>query len=164
MSEEGITWKAVYTKPRSEKKVAMRLAELGYEVYCPTRRSLKQWSDRKKWIEEPLFRSYVFVRIAESQREGVLSDPGVVAFLFWLGKPAVIRDIEIESIRNFIAQNPSAEARALSFEKGQKVLIKGGAMKDLEGVVRRNEKKHIVIEIESMGMELVAKVNREDLL
>lgn len=164
MNTEELTWKAVYTKPRSEKKVAARLAESGYEVYCPLRKTLKQWSDRKKWVEEPLFNSYVFIRIAEEDRSKVLFDPGVVAFLFWLGKPAIIRTEEIQAIRDFIEKHPSAQAVALSMEKGQRVTIKRGPMKNREGVVRRNEKGRVIIEIDSMGMELVADVSKDDLI
>jgi transcription antitermination factor NusG len=164
MSNEELTWKAVYTKPRNEKKVASRLADSGYEVYSPMRKTLKQWSDRKKWVEEPLFSSYVFVRVAEDQRAEVLADPGVVAFLFWLGKPAVVRNEEIQAIRDFIERHPSAQAVALSVEKGKRVAIKRGPMKNHEGVVRRSEKGRVIIEIDSMGMELIADVSKDDLI
>lgn len=164
MSSEEPTWKAVYTKPRNEKKVASRLTECGFEVYCPLRKTLKQWSDRKKWVEEPLFSSYVFVRVSEEDRSKVLMDPGVVAFLFWLGKPATVREEEIQAIRDFIERHPSAKAVALSVEKGQRVAIKRGPMKNHEGVVRRSEKGRVIIEIDSMGMELIADVSKEDLI
>lgn len=164
MDSEKPTWKAVYTKPRSEKKVAERLLEKGYEVYCPVRKTLKQWSDRKKWVEEPLFNSYVFVRVTEEERIEVLSDPGAVAFLFWLGKPAVIREEEIKAIRDFIAKHPSAHAAATVFKKGQRVAIKRGPMKEAGGIVRRSEKNRVIVEIETMGMELIADVSKDDLI
>lgn len=164
MESDTLTWKAVYTKPRNEKKVAQRLSERGIEVYCPLRKTLKQWSDRKKWVEEPLFSSYVFVRVSEELRSEVLLDPGVVAFLFWLGKPAVIRENEIQAIRDFIENHPSAQARAMEVVKGQRVSIKGGPMKDHQGIVRRSEKGRVIIEIDSMGMELIADVSKDDLI
>lgn len=162
MNEPEREWLAIYTKPRNEKKVADRLlTREGIEAYCPVRRVLKQWSDRKKWIDEPLFTSYVFVHVDAKERTRVLFDPGVVQFVYWLGKPAIIRDEEIEAIRLFLDEHPSAEARKLELAPGTPVSIKAGPMKGREGVVRRTEKNHIVIEVQSIGFELVARVNKD---
>lgn len=91
-----MAWYAVYTKSRTEKKVALRLKEAGIEAYCPVNKREKQWSDRRKVTEEPLFRSYVFVNIdLEKQSATVRRTLGVVNFVYWLQKPAVIQDDEI---------------------------------------------------------------------
>jgi transcriptional antiterminator RfaH len=86
-----MNWLVLYTKPKNEVKVAERLAAAGITVYCPLVTSLRQWSDRKKKVTLPLFSSYVFVQLAEVQRAAVFEVPGVVRYLFWLGKPAVVQ-------------------------------------------------------------------------
>jgi transcription antitermination factor NusG len=91
-------WYALYTEPRHEKKVADRLLKLGVEVYCPLVTQIKQWSDRKKKVEVPLLPSYVFVKLEESNRDIVFQVSGVVRYLFWLGKPAIIRNEEIQHL------------------------------------------------------------------
>jgi transcription antitermination factor NusG len=99
-----MAWFAVYTKSRMEKKVALRLQEAGIEAYCPVSKKRKQWSDRKKWVEEPLFRSYVFVNIDLAKQSPIVRRTlGVVNFLYWLGKPAVIQDAEIMAIQQFLS-------------------------------------------------------------
>ena len=85
-------WYAIYTKSRSEKKVATRLQEMGISVYCPTQTVLRQWSDRKKKVTEPVFRSYVFVQFKdEAERLAILQTYGVVAFVRYLKQIAVIK-------------------------------------------------------------------------
>src|SRR5690606_40964625 len=98
-------WYALYTKPRNEKKVADGLAKLGIEVYCPMVIQVRQWSDRKKKVELPLIPSYVFVRLEEKERERVFEVPGIVRYLYWLGKPAVITDVEIKTLQGSLKNN-----------------------------------------------------------
>ncbi|MES1159526.1 MAG: UpxY family transcription antiterminator, partial [Bacteroidota bacterium] len=102
MTEKKKTWYAVYTKPRWEKKVYALLTEKGMEAYCPLNKVKKKWSDRVKWVDEPLFKSYVFVSIPEDEQTAVRMVSGVVNFVYWLGKPAVIKDKEIALIRSFL--------------------------------------------------------------
>lgn len=94
-----MAWFAIYTRPKNEKKVVEGLEKLGVEVYCPMVTEIKQWSDRKKKVEIPLIKSYVFVNIEEKNRNIVFEVPGVVRYLFWLGKPAVIQEQEIEVLK-----------------------------------------------------------------
>ncbi len=81
-----MNWYVVYTKPKWEKKVAEQLKNAGVECYCPLIVKIHQWSDRKKKVEVPLFNSYVFVRLAEEDRNLVFQSTGAVRYLFWLGK------------------------------------------------------------------------------
>ncbi|MFT6214735.1 MAG: hypothetical protein ACJAS3_001130 [Roseivirga sp.] len=76
---QGTYWTAFYTKPRNEKKASDRLKSKGFEVYCPTRTVLKQWSDRKKKVTEPVFNSYLFAKVDESQGLEILQDHGIVS-------------------------------------------------------------------------------------
>ena len=104
-----MNWYVLYTKPKWEKKVAEQLNEKGIECYCPLIIKVKQWSDRKKKVEVPLFNSYVFVQIEDANRNSVFVSNGVVRYLFWLGKPAIVRDEEIDILKKSL----NAFARSL---------------------------------------------------
>src|SRR4051812_48560014 len=104
-------WYVLYTKPRNEKKVATLLQEKGVEVYCPVKEEVRQWSDRKKKISEPVFKSYIFVSLEDynGQNIPVLETPGSVRFLWWNKKPGIVRDKEIQAIRDFLNNYKGAE-------------------------------------------------------
>ena len=95
-------WYVLYTKSRRENAVARKLEEPGIQSFCPSKRTKRKWSDRCKWIEAPLFTSYCFVRLAEENRDHVFNVPGVVQYVFWLGKPAIVRDEEIAQIKMWL--------------------------------------------------------------
>ena len=118
-----------YTKSKTEKKVFERLFNLGIDVYCPFQRTLKKWSDRKKWVDEPVFKSYIFVKSpdSESQKLEILNTPGVVRFLYWLGQPAQVRQVEIDAIRSFLGEYQSVES--VSFDVGLKLNVNQGVLK-----------------------------------
>src|SRR5258706_5427248 len=92
-------WYALYTRPRWEKKVADLLEKKKVEVYCPLNKVKRQWADRKKIVYEPLFASYVFVYVSEREELNIKQTDGVINFVYWLNKPAVIRNEEIDTIR-----------------------------------------------------------------
>ena len=95
-----MNWYVVCTKPNSEIKVANALKAIGINAYCPVLKYIKQYSDRKKKVEKPVLTSYVLVNISEKDRVKVFSIPGVLRYLFWLGKPAQVRNEEIEILQN----------------------------------------------------------------
>ena len=128
-------WYVLYTKPRQEKKIADSLNSIGIEAYCPLVTVVKQWSDRKKKVQTPLINSYVFVNIEEHHREAVFKVSGIVRYLFWLGKPAVVRAIEIEALKK------SLEGIVTSFEvsaiqKDTIYKIPEGPFQGFEGIVK----------------------------
>lgn len=151
-------WTAFYTKPRSEKKTAERLVNKGYEIYCPTRSVIKQWSDRKKKISEPVFTSYIFANVNEQLRNEILSDQGVVSNVFWLGKPAIIKGKEILAIRSFLEDFPMAEAEYGNLESGSKVEISLGPLSGQKGLVRHTQGSRVYLTIVSLGIEMQAEV------
>jgi transcription antitermination factor NusG len=151
-------WNVLYTTPRAEKKVYDRLIEMGVETYLPLYKTIRQWSDRKKKVEVPLFNSYIFVRSPEKQRFEILSVYGVVRYLYYLGKPAIIRQKEIDGIRRFLNQS---EGYKISVEVGDKVQIASGVMEGVFGEVVRIGKDKLVLQIEQLGMNLVAEVDRD---
>src|SRR5262245_5761586 len=99
---ENKKWFAVYTKPRFEKRVTEILNRKKIENYCPINKVVRQWSDRKKLVNEPLFPYFVFIRITECELLSLKEIDGVVNFVYWLGRPATIRDSEIDSIKQFL--------------------------------------------------------------
>ena len=100
-------WFVAYTKPNSEKKIAEALANRGVNIYCPTYVEMRQWSDRKKKVTIPLFRSYLFVNLADYQSESsqILALPGVIKFVWWQGKPGIVKENEINEIKAFLNDN-----------------------------------------------------------
>lgn len=158
------TWYAVYTKPRWEKKVYGRLTERGMEAYCPLNRVRKKWSDRVKWVEEPLFKSYVFVKVGESELPQVRLTNGVVNFVYWLGKPAMIKDKEIEVIRKFLNDYDEVIAVPISLQTDSKITIRQGAFMNKEATVIKVLNNKIQVKIESIGFSLVAVIDRSNVV
>lgn len=154
----SLAWNVLYTKSKSEKKVFERLSDLGIDAYCPCQRTLKKWSDRKKWVDEPVFKSYIFVKSpdSESQKLQILNTPGVVRFLYWLGQPAQVRQVEIDEIRSFLGEHQSVET--VSFDVGLKLNVKQGVLKGSEGVVVYQTKNEVVLRVDKLGMSLVARL------
>ena len=142
---ESKYWTAFYTRPRNEKKVAERLSERGYIVYCPTRIVIKQWSDRKRKVKEPLFTSYIFAMVDELERQEILRDQGIVSSVFWLKKPVIIRDVEIEAIRGFLEDYPLAIAENLN--QGDRILVESGPLSGQKGIIKKisGNKAHLTI-------------------
>src|ERR1700743_815235 len=97
----------------------------GMEAYCPLNKVRKKWSDRMKWVEEPLFKSYVFVKVSEEEMSRVRMVVGVVNFVYWLGKPALVRDKEIESIRKFLYEYRDVRVEQLDLKEDAEVSIRG---------------------------------------
>ena len=152
-------WFAVYTKPRWEKKVHQLLINRGIESYCPLNKVHRKWSDRIKLVEEPLFKSYLFICISEAQQTTIRMVNGVVNFVYWLGKPAIIHPKDIERIKRFLNNYQDVETVAVNLAPDSRVIIKSGLLMDKEARVISTGKKRIEVEIESMGYKLVAYVD-----
>jgi transcription antitermination factor NusG len=158
-------WYAVYTKPRWEKKVNSRLIEKEIESWCPVQKKESQWSDRKKIIEDPLFKSYVFVRITDAERLAVLTTNGILQFVQHLKKPAVIRDEEIELIRSYLLENNvSFTVENLKhFSENNKVVVCKGVFMDTEGTVIKGGAKKVYVRLESLEQLLIVEFPAEHL-
>jgi len=162
MSEE-INWFALYTKPRWEKKVAKKLADSGINVYCPLNKVVRQWSDRKKTVYEPLFKGYVFVRISGHETTKVKQTDGVVNFVYWNGKPAIVRQEEIEVIQRFLSEFSEIEVEDLGLDVNKRVLIKNGVLVNYQGIVLEMYGNKAKVLIESMGVKLSATIDKMNL-
>jgi transcription antitermination factor NusG len=156
-------WYAVYTKPRWEKKVNELLLKAGVEAYCPLNKVRKKWSDRIKWVEEPLFKSYVFVKIAEEEQTAVRMVNGIVNFVYWLGRPAIIQDKEIEIIRKFLNEYTEVRAEPLDLRIDAKIKINRGVLMDKEAKVVEVMNKKVRVVIESIGYALFAVIDKSNL-
>jgi transcription antitermination factor NusG len=151
-------WYAVYTKPRWEKKVNSLLQGKGIEAYCPLNKVKRKWSDRIKTVEEPLFKSYVFVRVTEDAKTSVRMTDGVVNFVYWLGKPAIVRDSEIIAIKKFLDEYEDVIVEATDIKPNQKVRIDSGVFMDYEADVIGVHKNIATVRIDSLGYKLIARV------
>jgi transcription antitermination factor NusG len=156
-------WLAVYTKPRWEKKVNKLLQEKGVESYCPLNKIRRKWSDRIKTVEEPLFKSYVFVKVNEPDRTAVRMTNGVINFVYWDGKPAVIKEKEINAIKRFLDEYENVEVRPMDLKVNQRVLVTGGPLMDQEGKIIALRSKIAKVAIDSLGYILIAHIDRTKL-
>ncbi|WP_132052493.1 UpxY family transcription antiterminator [Pseudocnuella soli] len=157
-------WLALYTKPRWEKKVAQLLTQKGVESYCPLNKVRRKWSDRVKLVEEPLFKSYVFVRITDEGRTEVRMTEGVINFVYWNGKPAIVKDKEIQTIQRFLDEHENVRLEQLELQPGQQVRIIAGPLMDRDGKVLEVKNKVARVQIESLGYMLVADIDKNKLI
>ncbi|MGI9532015.1 UpxY family transcription antiterminator [Lutimonas sp.] len=152
-NEEITSWYAIFTKPRSEKKVYQRMVDQNIEVFLPMVKTIRQWSDRKKTIEVPLISSYVFVNMAEKDLYQTLPIQGTVNVLKHLGKPAKIRAVEIENLRILTGTKESQEISAcVDLTTGDDVEVMNGPFMGLIATCTREGKNHrVVVKIDSLG-------------
>lgn len=154
-----MSWKAVYTKSRHEKKVSKLLVSLGIEVFCPLQTVIRQWSDRKKKVAEPIFRSYVFLKCDNDFEHAVLNTSGVVAFVKRLGEVALIKDHEISVIKEFLSNYKNVKIEDISkWELGSSVSINEGPMKGQQGLISDIKGNKAKLIIEEMGIQIVAHI------
>ena len=154
-------WYALYVNVRHEKKVMMKLLERGIEAYVPLIKQIKQWSDRKKMIELPLFTGYVFVNIALSEMDKLRWVEGVINYLRFEGKPAVIRDNEIEGLKYFVSNGYEINSEDNYIGLGQKVKINLAQFKDFTGTVKSiSENDFVAVSFEGIRQDFILKVPR----
>jgi transcription antitermination factor NusG len=163
MSENNLYWFAVYTRPRWEKKVVKLLNEKNIENYCPLNKVVKRWSDRKKVVLEPIFKSYIFVRVAEEDKWDLKKINGILNFVYWLGKPARIRDEEISIIKKFLNEFSDVAMEEQDLQVNAKVRIKQGALMNYQGLLLEISGNRVKIKIESMGLQLSAHFDKKNI-
>jgi transcription antitermination factor NusG len=144
------TWFVLSTKPQQELKVAQILQKIGLESYCPYTEEIRQWSDRKKKVIVPLLKSYVFVRLKENERAKVFEVPGVARYLFWLGKPAVASEKEINFLKESLSL-PYLTVKIDDFVRGSQIVITSGPFKESVGTTIKGSTKYITIALEQLG-------------
>ena len=150
-----MSWNVIYTKSRSEKKVEERLKNIGIEAYCPVRTEVKFWSDRKKSILVPVLPSMVLVKIEKNKRNQVFDIPGVVRYMFWLKKHAVVRDSEVDSLKLLLESNNIIEQNVTSYNVGDEIKI--SSLKDQLGIIKKISNNQIWVVLKQLGYVIKLK-------
>ncbi len=153
-------WMVLYTKPRAEKKASENLEKQGFTVYLPCVTVVKQWSDRKKKIQEPLFKSYLFIYSTKAQAAIAGRNENIVGVVRFNGQAAMVREEEMEAIRRIEAGAGNVDVVATPLlPVGQKVRIKQGNLQGLTGTLTEHRGScRVAIEIESLGCDLLVEV------
>jgi transcription antitermination factor NusG len=149
-----MSWYVVYTKSRYEKAVADKLNLLGIEVYCPLLKRKKLWSDRWKWVEEPLFRSYCFVSLEEKDKDLVFSVPGVVRYVYHCGQPATIREKEMNLLKKWLNEYDHDSLEAGNLNVNDRIRIRSGALLDKEAKVLVSKGNYALLLLEDLGLQV----------
>ena len=160
VKDDAKNWYVVYTRSRTEKKVRDELEMKGIESFLPLQKKLRQWKDRKKWVEMPLFSGYCFVHINRADYERVLQISHVVCYITFEGKAAVVRNDQIEALRQLLNQNDfNVEITHETFEVGKKVEIIRGPLVGLRGeLVEIRGKRKFLLRIEQIDKSLLVEV------
>jgi transcriptional antiterminator RfaH len=152
-------WYPVYTYPRAEKKACLALLNKGIETYLPLQRQLKQWSDRKKWVEEPLIKSYLFVHIAEHEQTEVLMTKGISRFIYFSGKITPMPDKQIEELKLLMASPYELEITEENLQPGENIIIKAGPLKGMTGeIISYRSQKQLILRLSNLGCSIIVHV------
>ena len=151
-------WYVVYTKPRWEKKVIEELTKIEIEAYCPMITEVHQWSDRKKKVTVPLIKSYVFIFIEDANRDKVFAVTGILRYLHWLKKPAIIKNSEIDTLKNWIDNPEAANISVSHLSPGDGLLIANGSFKGHEAIVSKVGKKRLKLILKSLNLVVSVKL------
>jgi transcription antitermination factor NusG len=149
-----MNWYVIYTKSRYEKAVADKLSLLGIEVYCPLLKRKKLWSDRWKWVEEPLFRSYCFVQLEDKDRDSIFSVPGVVRYVYHCGQPATIREKEMNLLKKWLNEYDHDSLEAVNLNVNDRIRIRSGALLDKEAEVLESKGHYALLLLEDLGLQV----------
>jgi transcription antitermination factor NusG len=151
-----LNWYAIYTNPRAEKRAYAQLLEKGIETYLPLIRTLRQWSDRKKWVEEPLFRSYLFVHVSEKEYLDVLNTQGVVRYITFEGRAVPVPQKQIDAIKFFLHEKaPDILPDTSNLVPGQEVEVVRGPLNGLKGeLVEVKGQQKVRVQIDALGRYL----------
>jgi transcriptional antiterminator RfaH len=156
---DNYTWYALYTKSRAEKKVESFLKEQGVDAYVPVQKVLRCWSDRKKIIEVPLVRSYVFVHLSQYNKNKVNYIPGMARIVSFDGQAIPVTKEEIRWLRLLEGSNSESVEPKIFFKKGEQVEIIAGALKGLQGeLVEFRGKKKVIITITPVNQQVMVEI------
>jgi len=152
-------WYPVYTNPKAEKKAHQSLSDKGIETYLPLRRQLKQWSDRKKWIDEPFIKSYLFVHITQQEQTEVLMTKGVARFIYFGGKVTSMPDKQIEDLKLLMTSAVELEVTEENLLPGEKIVLKAGPLKGMVGeIISYRSQKQLALRLENLGCSVIIHV------
>ena len=157
-------WYALYVKSRTEKKVAVELEGTGIDFYLPIEKRLRQWSDRKKWVEVPLFRSYIFVYITQKEYYKVLQTRGVVKYISFEGKAVPVPQQQIDAVKIYLTEMDPLLQEDQSWEEGSEVEVMAGKLTGLKGIlIQAKGKNRVRVEIEVVSSAIILNIPRKQL-
>ena len=157
--ESKLQWYAAYTNSRAEKRVLAELQKQGIEAYLPLQKKLKQWSDRRKWVEEPLLRCYIFVKIDIHDYYRVLNTHGVVRYITFEGKAVPIPEKQIDVLRKVVATEADVEVTSDRFDPGDRVKVVGGPLLGLEGeTVNYRGSRRVMVRFDQLGQHILVSI------
>lgn len=158
MNNSDLKWYPVYTNPRAEKSVCVALEQKRIICFLPLKKTLKQWSDRKKWVLEPLFSSYIFVRIKAHEQAEVLMTKGISRFIYFSGKIAAMPDRQMDELRLWLGAELPYETIHQPLEKGQQVEVVAGSLKGQRAeLINFHGEKRVILRIDSIGYALLVQ-------
>ena len=156
-------WIALYTNPRAEKRVEDILRKAGYDVYLPMRRELHAWSDRKKWVEVPLLKSYIFVKMVPRQETLLRNVTGVAYIVKFKNQLTFVPEEEIQMMKDFIASEIEIQVRTTeNLLRGKRVRIHSGPLAGKEGVLVDDAGDgNFAVEITGISMAMIIHVDKD---
>ncbi len=161
--KETYTWYALYTKSRAEKKVADQLDKIGITNYLPLKKELRQWSDRKKWVETPIISSYIFIKIPKSRYNEIFQINGIVAYVSHKGKAVIIPEDEIIAMKKTIENKLSFNVEPTTIKKGEEITVTSGPLKGIKGIVQNIQgSRKLYLNITNIGYTLVVDLNEAE--
>jgi len=159
-------WLAVYVRSRAEKKAQLELQTMGIETFLPLQRRLRQWSDRKKWVEMPLISGYLFVKISRKEYDKVLQSNHVVSYVRFEGKAAIVPDNQIESLKLMLSQQAlEIEITKEKLKPGQEVEVISGPLIGLKGKLQKMKGRNkVAVELEQLGYAALVEIEAHDII
>jgi transcriptional antiterminator RfaH len=164
LEKRNYQWYAIYTRANGEKKLFESLQEKNIECYLPMKKALKIWSDRKKWVEVPLFRCYIFVKVSHKEFFDALNTPGAVCYVSFGGRAQSVPEVQINNLKSLLSQNDHEVTLTYEYlQKGVTVEVLHGSLKGIKGeVISVYGQTRLVIRIDSMNCSLLANISRDE--
>lgn len=157
-----LQWYACYTKPRAEKITHQRLLNSGIECYLPVQKTRRKWSDRIKWVDEPLFRSYIFVKVIVPDFLKVLQTEGIVRFITFERKAVPIPETQIEAIRLLLGKGVELEITTDRIKAGQAIEVQAGPLMGLRGeLVEYRGNRKVLVRLGEIGQGILVTIGPE---
>ncbi len=153
-------WYVIYVRYRFEKKIAGELAKAGYEIYLPIMETIRQWSDRKKKIEEPLFNSYLFIHCNRQELKSIIFPKGVLTVVSFSGAPAIVPDEQITGLKLLLETGEQFEITGDRLNPGDAVEVMRGPLRGLKGTLTDfSGRKHVLLAIEALHLNIVVSID-----
>jgi transcription antitermination factor NusG len=158
-SETGLHWFALKVRSRAEKTTGDTLLDRGFEVFCPTYPVTRQYSDRQKSVQAPLFPGYLFCKLSWNHRLPVLSTPNVHYLVGFGTQPTPVGLAEVEAIQSIVSSGLQFEPHPF-LRVGQRVRMQSGPLADLEGILVGQRGAHrLIVSVDLLQRSVATEVD-----